>query len=191
METFTQGKSEKRPSKKNAGRDVLFLSSSCCNRQFLISESDISPLPPPSLLLLLNLLSVEMVEQRISRYESNEYNRMSAGFSFSIRGRRGMEARKSVEANDKTTRDDDVRPRDFSNEVASRGRGERERGYRGIRSRWIHKCINENVGHDFFSPPAPHAPLPLGSVCWPGETSRYRKQESAEESARYRHVATT
>lgn len=72
-----------------------------------------------------------------------------------------MEARKSVEANDKTTRDDDVRPRDFSNEVASRGRGERERGYRGIRSRWIHKCINENVGHDFFPPPLSTPPCPL------------------------------
>lgn len=31
---------------------------------------------------------------------------------------------------------------------------------------------DENVGHDFFPP---SAPLLLGSVCWPGETSRYRE----------------
>lgn len=103
-----------------------------------------------------------------------------------------MEARKSVEANDKTTRDDDVRPRDFSNEVASRGRGEREREDIAVSDRGGYiNALTKTLATIFFSLPAPHAPLPLGSVCWPGETSRYRKQESAEESARYRHVATT
>lgn len=103
-----------------------------------------------------------MVEQRISRYESNEYNRISAGFSFSIRGRRGMEARESVEANDKTTRDDDVRPRDFSNEVASRGRGEREREDIAVSDRGGYiNALTKTLATIFFPPsrsPRPLAP---------------------------------
>lgn len=74
-----------------------------------------------------------------------------------------MEARKSVEANDKTTRDDDVRPRDFSNEVASRGRGEREREDIAVSDRGGYiNALTKTLATIFFSPlPLPTPPCPL------------------------------
>ena len=62
------------------------------------------------------------------------------------------------------------RLRTFSFEGRER---EREKGYRSIRSRWKYiNALRRKRWPRFFPPSA--LPLP-GSVCWPGETSRYRE----------------